>query len=122
MKFLCVCQGGNCRSVAMACALKENGQEALSVGWETATEKTLMMLLEWADAVVVMQENMIRRLQEKLGSDKLNLRKILIVDVGPDIFGTPTHPSLLPYVRGIAEDWKKKGFSLQSATGHRLPV
>jgi len=105
----------------MACALKENQQEALSVGWETAAESTLRMLLAWADAVIVMQEEMIQRLQEKLGVDGLDLRKILIVDVGPDIFGTPTHPALLPYVRGIAADWKKKDFLLQSATGHRLP-
>jgi len=41
MRFMCVCQGGNVRSVAMAIALKNAGQEALAAGWETAAGETL---------------------------------------------------------------------------------
>lgn len=104
----------------MAIALKNAGQEALAAGWETAGGETLKMLIQWADGIVVMQTEFIKRLEEKAGA--FDLRKILVVDVGPDIFGTPVHGVLLPYVTGIVENWKREGFSLVSALGHRLPL
>jgi len=104
----------------MAIALKNAGQEALAAGWETAAGETLKMLFHWADAIIVMQAEFIKRLEDKAGT--FDLRKILVVDVGPDVFGTPVHGVLLPYVTGIVEDWKRNGFALVSALGHRLPL
>ena len=106
----------------MAIALKNAGQEALAAGWETAGSETLKMLCHWADAIVVMQGEVIAKLQEKVGKDDFDYRKIIVVDVGPDVFGTPFHPALLSYLKGIAQDWKRKGFALDSAVGHRLPL
>lgn len=122
MKFLCVCQGGRVRSGAMAWALKDVGQDSLAAGWEATPKDTLKMLCDWADAVVVMQAEFIARLEAKLGAGNMDLRKVIVVDVGLDVYGTPTHDLLLPYVRGIAMDWHRKNFILDSALGHRLPL
>jgi predicted protein tyrosine phosphatase len=122
MKFLCVCQGGRVRSGAMAWALKDVGQDSLAAGWEATSSETLKMLCEWADGIVLMQEEFIAKLEAKIGKGCFDPRKLLIVDVGPDVFGTPTHDALLPYVRGIAMQWKEKDFKLMSATGHVLPL
>lgn len=122
MKFLCVCQGGKVRAGAMAWALKDVDQDSLAAGYRTTGVETLKMLCDWADAIVLMQEAYIRKLETKVGKGGFDPRKMIIVDVGPDVFGTPTHDALLPYVRGIAMDWKKKGFKLMSATGHMLPL
>lgn len=122
MKFLCICQGGRVRSGAMAWALKDVGQDSLAAGWEATSKETLKMLCDWADGIVVMQQEFIARLQAKLGNENFDLRKVLIVEVGPDVFGTPTHDWLLPYVRGIAMEWHRKNFALDSALGVRLPL
>lgn len=122
MKFLCVCQGGRVRSGAMAWALKDFSQDSLAAGWEATSVETLRMLCDWADGIVVMQQEFIERLRVKIGPGNIDLRKILIVDVGADVFGTPTHDALLPYLRGIVDQWRRQGFKLTSALGHQLPL
>ena len=117
MRFLCVCEGGNCRSVSMATRLKDRGQEALACGWRTCATDTLSMLLGWADAVVVMQREFIPRIEALPGFDP---RKLIIVDVGPDVYGTPCHEGLVQYLDGVANDWARKGFRLVGALGHNL--
>jgi predicted protein tyrosine phosphatase len=121
MKYLCVCEGGRVRSGAMAWALKDVGQDSLAVGWLATSAETLELLCKWADAIVVMQPVFIDKLQAKMAPGTLDLRKILIVDVGLDVYGTPTHDALLPYCRGIAHEWSQLK-TLQSALGHTLPL
>lgn len=48
--------------------------------------------------------------------------KILVVDVGPDVYGHPMHDKLINYLFPIVQDWKNKGFKLISATGRQLPL
>lgn len=52
MKFLCICDGGNVRSVALAKKLKEAGYEAIAIGMDHIDKETLSMLTKWADRVV----------------------------------------------------------------------
>jgi predicted protein tyrosine phosphatase len=121
MKFLCICKEGNVRSVAITYPLKRFGQEAIAAGWNSASADTLKMLCEWADAIIFMQLEYIQRLEEKMpmGFDH---KKIVVVDVGPDTYGTPIHDGLREYVTTIVKDWKKKNFELVSALGNQLPL
>lgn len=40
---------------------------------------------------------------------KFDPRKIVIVDVGPDVYGTPCHEGLVRHLSGIVHDWAGKG-------------
>lgn len=121
MKFLCVCEMGTVRSGAMAIALKNYGaSDTLQCGWRTGSQETLRMLTQWADAIVVMQPEMIGLLTEKIGAFEYD--KILAVDVGVDVYGHPMHDKLIQHLFPIVEDWKRKGWKLVSATGKPLPL
>lgn len=99
MKFLCVCDGGNVRSQALAYILHdERGHEAIPVGRLRLSADTLRMLCVWADIIVIMQPHM----EESIAPEfKPKLR---CADVGVDRFGIWIHPELLPMVR-TAADW-----------------
>ena len=54
MKILCVCQNGNCRSVATRYCLKKRGyKNVIAIGWNDTSEETLKMLCDWADKILV---------------------------------------------------------------------
>jgi len=56
MKILCICEGGNVRSVALAQHLKEIGWEAIAIGWKYTSKETLLMLIRWADKIIDVRE------------------------------------------------------------------
>ena len=56
MKFLCICMGGNVRSVALAQKLKEMGHEAIAIGIDYTEKDTLLMLSKWADRIIDVRE------------------------------------------------------------------
>jgi hypothetical protein len=39
--------------------------------------------------------------------------KILVVDVGPDRFGTPFHPELQAFVQKVAASWKERDWKFR---------
>jgi hypothetical protein len=103
MKFLCVCDGGNVRSHALAFILKhEFRQEAIAVGRLYFSKESMVLLCEWADRIVVMQPHMEASIDPKF-KDKLRC-----VDVGVDRYGIWVHPELLPQVKTGAE-WLLNG-------------
>jgi len=54
MRVLCVCRKGNVRSVEMKRVLNKRGyKDVLSVGGLTVSKKTLNMLSEWADLILL---------------------------------------------------------------------
>ncbi len=90
MKVLTICQGGNSRSAGCGYLLKyKYGMDALACGWEGNSVETLRMLCEWAEAVIVMQEQF-RQYVPKEFHDKL-----YVVDVGPDVWCNSLHPEML---------------------------
>lgn len=94
MKFLCVCDGGNVRSQAMAYVLHDlHGHEAIPVGRLRVSKETMNMMCEWSDVIVIMQSHMTSSIDEKF-HDKLKC-----VDVGEDRFGIYVHPELLSMVK-----------------------
>jgi predicted protein tyrosine phosphatase len=105
-KFLCVCEGGNVRSRALAYILHDlRGQEAISIGWRWASEETMSMLCDWADVIVIMQPSMSEKIHQRFWS------KLKCIDVGQDNYGINIHPSLYQLVeegaRNLLEEVRK---------------
>jgi len=99
MKFLCVCDGGNVRSQALAYTLHElRGHEAVAVGRIRVSKETLHLFCTWADYIVVMQQHMTESIEEEF------LHKTRCVDVGEDRFGVSINPELFQMVQKGA-DW-----------------
>lgn len=82
MNYLCVCEGGNVRSVTLGYILKqERGLNALACSWRFNDSSTLEMLYNWADKIILMQSGW---------EDKIPLKwrpKTVVCDVGPDRWG-----------------------------------
>lgn len=107
MKFVCMCQGGNVRSVGMAFALKyPHQQDAIACGWEGNTEETRNMLFEWADRIIIMQGEFARYIPDRFKE------KLRVVDVGPDRYGSAFHPDLQNFVQSVAAQWKERNFDI----------
>lgn len=106
MKFLCVCEGGTIRSVSLAWVLRyDHHQDAIAASWLKNSQETLDMLAQWADKIVVMQPH--------FSSKFTGFReKILVVDVGPDIWKNPLHPQLMSVVRKATLEWASKNFKI----------
>jgi hypothetical protein len=107
MKILTICSAGACRSVAMAHVLKgDYGHDAVPVGRDANSQKTLDMLSEWADKIIVMQP------KYAIGTLKASLHKLIpaeLTDVGPDVWRNPLSPQLRDIVGTMAENLHRKG-------------
>jgi hypothetical protein len=104
VKFLCVCEGGNVRSVSLTYVLKyEFDQEALAASWAKCSQETLDMLGGWADKIVLMQP----RFGDKFVQWK---EKLLVVDVGQDRWGNPFHPELKEFLSKVVQEWYDRKF------------
>jgi predicted protein tyrosine phosphatase len=106
-RFLCVCEGGNVRSVGLAYVLKNGyGQDAVACGWRFNSRETLTLLCEWADYVVVMEQKFASKIDARFQA------KLRVVDVGPDRFGSPFAPELQEFLQAVAASWKERRFAL----------
>src|ERR1035441_1719423 len=90
MKILCICDQGNNRSVTFAQLLKYWGNDTLSAGLSTTSERTLNMLIRWADKIVLTEDS-------QRGHDLFSAfrSKIVVCDVGPDTYPRPFNKELL---------------------------
>src|SRR5258708_5399933 len=89
MKILCVCEGGNVRSVTMAYLLKSNGMDAIACGVLWNKPETVSMLSDWAEMILLAEG----RLNEKI--PETNHGKIIDMEIGPDIWGQSMVPGLV---------------------------
>lgn len=95
MKILCVCEGGNVRSRALAYVLHDlKGHEAIPVGVRWMSSETAHMLSAWADRIVVMQSHLAAHFAVIPDAKP----KIRILDVGPDTYGLNISPDLMRQV------------------------
>lgn len=91
-KYLCICDYGQVRSVALAWYIhglnREDNRinklrfEAIAIGSVTSSKKTMKYFKKWADYII-------------------DVRKY----IPSDTFGTPTHPELMEKVKKIFEDY-----------------
>lgn len=107
MKFLALCNGGICRSVAMAGVLKyEHGKDALAASLDKNTEETLDFLMNWADRIVVMEEGLLVRILKPE-----HVAKTTLANVGFDRWENPMDADLLRIVNDKVSRWAFRGFT-----------
>lgn len=100
MKILCVCQGGNVRSVTLAYILKyQYGQDALAVGWEPNSTETKNLLYKWADVIILVEDQFKKHIPKRFH------KKLRVVEIGPDRWFMSLHPDLMDGLNTI--DFKK---------------
>ena len=89
-KILCVCEGGNVRSVTLAYILKMNGIDALACGVTWNKSETVEMLFKWADKILIADKaNILDKIPEQYHS------KITDMEIGSDIWGQPLGPVVM---------------------------
>jgi hypothetical protein len=108
-KWLTICEGGTVRSVALAFQLKDHGQDAIAGSWRWNSPETFRMLFEWADYIVLMQEEFLPHVIELPGFD---IDKARVVDVGPDTYGNPLHYGLNVFLKRTVEEWQIRDFDI----------
>lgn len=98
MKIITVCAAGLCRSVAMADVLKCHFRDTdvVPVGVDLNSDEIKTILFTWADKIILMEKEFIDRISHEFAD------KILICDVGPDIWKNPKHPELIGKVWDFA--------------------
>lgn len=102
-KILTICSAGTVRSVGMAHLLKHAYEhDAVPVGADANNPKTIAMLSDWADLILPMQPEYARVVPEH------NRHKTMILDVGPDIWGSALHPNLQVKLKKIAMTLREK--------------
>jgi len=105
--FLCLCEGGNVRSVSLAWILKDHfHQNALAASWRWNLPETLDALYTWADYIIVMQGIFIEKIPLFYHS------KVRVADVGPDRFGNPFHQDLVQILMPLVEKWSQNEFEI----------
>lgn len=100
MKFICICNYGHSRSVAMCRVLHERNHEAIPVGYDTSYDAAMtLMSMCWPDHVIFMTKELAQKAPIPIGSR----RKIEINDVGPDIWSNPYNQDLLKLCAKFAD-------------------
>lgn len=100
VNILTVCRAGLIRSSALANVLKLHFSpvDVLPCGigtYDTGrfnSEETLDMLFKWADKIVVMEEHYQWKIPDEFR------KKVMVCEVGPDVYGSNTHPKLIDMV------------------------
>lgn len=81
-KWLCICQYGHSRSVALARRLHRRGIPAVAAGAGTS-EDAISVLSEWADVIAILEPHFIKAVP------KHSQHKVVVFDVGPDRWKNP---------------------------------
>ncbi len=102
MKVLTVCNHGNVRSVSLAWAIKHRStpnvyqHEAIAIGAEYTSRPTLDLLINWADVVVWLSENVSAPESDKVAN--------YVKKVGADRWFNPFHPELVQLMNELANE------------------
>jgi predicted protein tyrosine phosphatase len=95
MKYLCVCQEGHSRSVALVREFHSRGIEALACGWRSSPNG-LKHLCEWADKIFVLETAFKNKIP-----DEHKHKVVTTIDVGADKWVNPMHPELAKLVKTL---------------------
>lgn len=112
VKVAVFCQAGLARSHAVVWALKVNHRDradAVAAGVEANGPELLRTLVDWADRVIVLEKGLEEGLPE--GARK----KLVLFDVGPDIWKNPLHPDLWNRAIVLTDAWKEDGYPARGA-------
>jgi len=103
MRVLALCAGGNVRSAAMAWRLKNCGVDAVPAGLIDNSPELIRDIGRLVDKVIVMDKDLLPKLPAEL------LPKMILADVGPDIWGNSLHPDLVKRIHTIHNVWNAQG-------------
>jgi hypothetical protein len=103
-RFLCLCEYGHSRSVAMARILHHHKQQAVACGWRTAGSG-LAVLCDWADTIITMETHFAQRVPAPYRV------KVIDANVGPDKWANPFNRDLLK----LCDQFAQVNLSLPSA-------
>ena len=102
-KVLTLCQQGAVRSVTLAWVLRVKYKlDTIPQSYQRCSKETLEMLYEWADKIMVVEEDMKDEVPEPYYTDKT-----VVVDIGPDIWKQSLHPDLVDKIVKLLDSNKK---------------
>lgn len=98
MNVVCMCRGGQVRSVAARYILADQYgfRKVLTCGWEKNDQPTIDMLYRWADAILIVGSTS-KWIADK--SVEVVFEETFLIDIGPDVYGWYGHPELLGVLR-----------------------
>jgi len=108
--YLCVCQYGHSRSVALTRVLHMCHVEAIAVGYRTSPD-WLHLMSGVADKILILDSSYRRHILPVYHD------KIIDMHVGPDRWANPYHKELLTILAGLVKD--KLGLIPPQQDGHR---
>jgi predicted protein tyrosine phosphatase len=94
MKVLTVCERGLNRSVTAQYLLQRDQHEVISAGILTLSDETMQLLYDWADKVVLLDGRY---------RDQIPAEKLVLWDVGPDIFDHHFNIDLVRILRTLKQ-------------------
>lgn len=101
MKFLCICQYGHSRSVALCRVLHGKGFPAVAAGWTTSGD-AISVLSQWADVIALMTPEGIGQIPV------VNRHKVTdVFNIGPDKWSNPYSQELLAILKEKVETFLK---------------
>lgn len=95
--YLCVCQYGHSRSVALTRVLHSFGRPAVAAGWMTSGTG-LIHLCEWATTICLLEPHFEAHIPHEHRS------KIAVLNVGRDRWSNPYHPELHALLQKLVKD------------------
>ena len=114
--ILCICAGGNTRSVTLATLLKFHfgGYDALACSIEKNSDQTLDMLFRWSELILCADKYIfdeVLKAKERFGwTDDA---QTILIPIGQDKWGMSMHPELTPIAYRLLEE---AGFKRGSRT------
>ena len=102
MKILCICQGGNVRSVCLKHTLNDMGHDALAVGYGENSRETISALVAWADKIVLLIPVFHDAISEAIATH--GGKPVVYYNVGEDVWGNPFHPELKAKIRTMVKE------------------
>lgn len=110
-KIVCCCRKGQVRSVAARSLLHEMGfKKVLCCGLEYNDTETVGMLFKWADVVLIVGGEAVRRF---ISTDWAFEAHVHWLNIGQDIWGRYDHPELQGLLRPHLERLVKEGGGIQ---------
>jgi len=107
MKILCLCDHGNNRSIHLAHHLKYWGHDVLAAGVDRNLPETLRMLYAWADKIIITDRPQLKKILSVYDSTERSCEdRVILFDVGPDIYKRPFNPELLVLVKKFLKENK----------------
>jgi hypothetical protein len=89
MKILCLGRKGDSRSAVLAWILKQLGHDAIAVGMRCMGKDTRIMLLDWADLILLLHEKCGEGVAQEYWG------KLKVWPIGKDVYFKPPDQALI---------------------------